>query len=61
MTSTLNIHHAVNSSAIIRLENICKVYGIGATTVQALNDVSLIIEEGEYCAIIFLVLENLQQ
>ncbi|AFZ04160.1 ABC transporter ATP-binding protein [Calothrix sp. PCC 6303] len=36
---------------IIRLENIFKIYGIGETEVRALNDVNLIIEEGEYCAI----------
>jgi putative ABC transport system ATP-binding protein len=36
---------------IIRLENIFKIYGIGETEVRALQDVNLIIEEGEYCAI----------
>jgi putative ABC transport system ATP-binding protein len=36
---------------IIRLENIYKIYGSGNTEVQALRDVNLIIEEGEYCAI----------
>ena len=38
-------------SAIIRLENVAKVYGIGETKVQALNDVNLTVEAGEYCAI----------
>lgn len=36
---------------IIRLENISKVYGFGETEVRALSDVSLIVEQGEYCAI----------
>jgi putative ABC transport system ATP-binding protein len=36
---------------IIRLENVSKVYGMGETEVQALKNVNLIIEEGEYCAI----------
>ncbi|WP_290881885.1 ABC transporter ATP-binding protein [Fischerella sp.] len=40
-----------NKSSIIRLENIFKIYGSGETEVKALNDVSLIIEQGEYCAI----------
>ncbi|NJL61021.1 MAG: ABC transporter ATP-binding protein [Methylacidiphilales bacterium] len=39
------------SKPIIRLENIFKIYGMGETEVRALNDVNLIIEEGEYCAI----------
>ncbi|BAY66474.1 ABC transporter-related protein [Calothrix brevissima NIES-22] len=38
-------------SAIIHLENIFKIYGRGETQVQALNNVNLIIEQGEYCAI----------
>ncbi|GAA6620211.1 ABC transporter ATP-binding protein [Scytonema sp. NUACC26] len=41
----------VSQSAIIRLENIFKVYGSGETEVQALNDVNLTVEEGEYCSI----------
>ncbi|MBH8564215.1 ABC transporter ATP-binding protein [Nostoc sp. CENA67] len=36
---------------MIRLENIFKVYGSGETEVKALNDVNLIIHEGEYCSI----------
>ncbi len=36
---------------IVRLEHISKVYGFGATEVRALADVSLIVEQGEYCAI----------
>ncbi|HEY9802117.1 MAG TPA: ABC transporter ATP-binding protein [Leptolyngbyaceae cyanobacterium] len=38
-------------SAIIRLENIFKIYGSGETEVRALNDVDLVINEGEYCSI----------
>lgn len=37
--------------AIIRLENIFKIYGSGETEVKALNDVSLIVRQGEYCSI----------
>ncbi len=36
---------------IIRLEDVCKTYGIGDTLVKALDGVNLTIEEGEYCAI----------
>ncbi|MBV6622853.1 MAG: ABC transporter ATP-binding protein [Rivularia sp. (in: Bacteria)] len=36
---------------MIRLENIFKIYGSGITEVKALNDVNLIVEEGEYCSI----------
>ena len=42
---------APSTSVIIRLENICKVYGIGETEVRALSNVNLIVEQGEYCAI----------
>ncbi len=38
-------------STIIRLEQVFKIYGRGETEVRALSDVNLIIEEGEYCAI----------
>jgi len=38
-------------SAIVLLENICKVYGVGDTEVRALSGVNLSVEEGEYCAI----------
>jgi putative ABC transport system ATP-binding protein len=37
--------------AIIRLEEIFKIYGSGETAVHALSDVNLIVEQGEYCAI----------
>jgi putative ABC transport system ATP-binding protein len=42
---------ATAKTAIVRLEHISKVYGVGETEVIALNDVSLIIESGEYCSI----------
>ena len=34
---------------VIRMEDITKVYGIANTEVRALNGVSLIVEQGEYC------------
>jgi putative ABC transport system ATP-binding protein len=36
---------------VIRLEDVFKVYGMGNTEVRALNGVSLIVEQGEYCSI----------
>lgn len=39
------------TKAIIRLEHISKIYGSGNTEVRALSDVDLVIQEGEYCAI----------
>ncbi|AFZ42572.1 ABC transporter related protein [Halothece sp. PCC 7418] len=39
------------NSMLIRLEDICKVYGTGNTAVHALNHINLIVEEGEYCSI----------
>jgi putative ABC transport system ATP-binding protein len=36
---------------IIRLENISKTYGTGDIEVHALQDVNLVVEPGEYCAI----------
>jgi putative ABC transport system ATP-binding protein len=47
-------HSAISNEfkqVIIRLENIYKIYGSGETEVQALQDVNLTIEEGEYCSI----------
>lgn len=38
-------------STIIRLESISKIYGAGETEVRALEDVNLIVEQGEYCSI----------
>jgi putative ABC transport system ATP-binding protein len=43
--------HPPTPSAIIRLENIFKIYGSGETEVKALNHVNLTINEGEYCSI----------
>lgn len=39
------------SDIIIRLEGVSKVYGLGETIVNALKDVNLIVNAGEYCAI----------
>jgi putative ABC transport system ATP-binding protein len=39
------------TKAIIRLEHISKIYGSGNTEVRALSDVDLVIQQGEYCAI----------
>lgn len=36
---------------VIRIEDVSKVYGIDNTEVRALNGVSLIVEQGEYCSI----------
>lgn len=36
---------------IIRLEGITKIYGVDETRVQALAGVNLVVEQGEYCAI----------
>ena len=41
-----------DSSALIDMQNISKVYQMGETEVLALNGVSLSIEEGEYVAIV---------
>jgi putative ABC transport system ATP-binding protein len=41
----------ITKPIIIRMEEICKRYGVGDTLVNALEDVNLTIEEGEYCAI----------
>ncbi|MDJ0776086.1 MAG: ABC transporter ATP-binding protein [Mastigocoleus sp. MO_167.B18] len=45
------INNKTDRPAIIRLENIFKIYGSGETEVKALNDVSLIVRQGEYCSI----------
>lgn len=39
------------SSVIVGLENITKIYGMGDLEVRALNGVSVSIKRGEYCAI----------
>ncbi len=46
-----NIPQSAPESAIIRLEDIFKVYGIGEIEVKALNNVNLVIKQGEYCSI----------
>jgi putative ABC transport system ATP-binding protein len=56
MANTLSINSSLvptpaDKQVIIRLENIFKVYGSGETEVHALNDVNLIMEQGEYCSI----------
>lgn len=38
-------------STLIELRDISKIYGMGNTEVRALQDVSLVIANGEYCAI----------
>jgi len=50
-TINANIPSPTPQSAIIYLEKVFKVYGSGETKVQALNDINLIVEQGEYCAI----------
>jgi putative ABC transport system ATP-binding protein len=49
------IDRAIESNSykpvIIRLEEIAKIYGTGETEVRALSEVNLIVEKGEYCAI----------
>jgi putative ABC transport system ATP-binding protein len=42
---------AHRAAVIIRLEDVSKVYGLGETTVNALKDVNLMVNAGEYCAI----------
>lgn len=37
--------------SVIRLEDICKTYGMGDTEVHALNHVTLAVDTGEYCSI----------
>lgn len=46
-----NKQSSIMNSTLIRLEDICKVYGTGNTAVHALNQINLAIEEGEYCSI----------
>ena len=46
-----SIPQSASPSGIIRLENIFKVYGIGEIEVKALNNVNLVITQGEYCSI----------
>jgi putative ABC transport system ATP-binding protein len=39
------------ATTIVRLEEICKIYGSGETEVRALSDVHLTVEQGEFCSI----------
>ena len=41
----------ISQQAIVCLQHISKVYGVGETEVRALSDVNLTVEPGEYCAI----------
>ncbi len=50
-TTTEPIFDSSAEIIIIRLENICKIYGSAETEVKALNGVNLTINKGEYCAI----------
>lgn len=50
-SSLLTPNSPLYKPAIIRLENIFKVYGSGETEVKALNDVNLVVEQGDYCSI----------
>ena len=36
---------------IVRLEEVSKIYGSGNTTVHALDEVNLVVNQGEYCSI----------
>ena len=47
----LSQQNSSSKSTIIRLEEVEKVYGSGNTAVYALDRVSLIIHQGEYCSI----------
>ncbi|NJK36647.1 MAG: ABC transporter ATP-binding protein [Oscillatoriales cyanobacterium RM1_1_9] len=49
--SSLSVSSNPSQKAILKLEDITKVYGIGDIQVRALNGVSLTVAEGEYCAI----------
>lgn len=51
VSTKLDLLKAERKSAIIRFENIFKIYGVSNTEVRALNGINLIVEEGEYCAI----------
>lgn len=46
-----NVIEAPKKPVVIRIEDVFKVYGMGNTEVRALNGVSLIVEQGEYCSI----------
>ncbi len=46
-----SINNSPYKSAIVRLENISKIYGSGNAEVRALSEVNLTVEKGEYCSI----------
>jgi putative ABC transport system ATP-binding protein len=50
-TTTAPTKDTFSKPAIIRMEEVCKSYGMGDTLVKALDMVNLTIDEGEYCAI----------
>ena len=50
-SSQLNVLSSGKQPVVIRIEDVSKVYGIGNTEVRALNSINLIVEQGEYCAI----------
>jgi putative ABC transport system ATP-binding protein len=45
-------HGKINEKEIIRLDNICKTYKMGDSIIQAVCDASLIINKGEFVAIV---------
>lgn len=47
----LNLAAAPPVPALLRLENVTKVYGSGETAVMALGGINIAIDQGEYCAI----------
>lgn len=49
--SEFNTQHLTKRPVVIRFEHVSKLYGMGDTEVRALADVSLIVEQGEYCSI----------
>jgi putative ABC transport system ATP-binding protein len=52
LTTTLPIPKSTDSQReIVRLLSVCKYYGQDDTLVKALDQVSFVIKEGEYCAI----------
>jgi putative ABC transport system ATP-binding protein len=51
MLSSPEAFNSHRAAIIIRLESVSKVYGMGETTVHALNNVNLIVNASEYCAI----------
>jgi putative ABC transport system ATP-binding protein len=51
LSSQSNVLSSGKQPVVIRIEDVSKVYGIGNTEVRALNGINLIVEQGEYCAI----------